>query len=70
MLRMRDSHAKSVTYKSRGVGWTDQSWLFLPLSKDSILRPLARILFAIAALLSITSETSIFFNPKRLKTIL
>lgn len=52
------------------MGWTGQSWLFSSILKDSILRPFAGILFAIAALLFIISGISIFFTPDWLKTIL
>ena len=52
------------------MGWTGYSWVFSPLLKDSILRPFAGILFAIAGLLFITSGISVFFNPQWLKTIL
>jgi hypothetical protein len=52
------------------MGWTGDSWLFSHLLKDSILRPFAGILFAIAGLLFITSGISVFFNPQWLKTIL
>jgi hypothetical protein len=52
------------------MGWTGQSWLFSPFLKESILRPVEGILFAIAALLFFISGISIFFQPQWMNTIL
>lgn len=52
------------------MGWTGQSWLFSSFLKDSMLRPLAGILFTIAVFLFIISGISVFFQPEWLNTIL